>query len=86
VFPEVFGKGELTRFLQRRLGVNRKRTVVAGDSGNEREMFETGFPGIIPANALDELKRTADKPWHYHSPWPSARGVVDGLRHFGLDE
>jgi hydroxymethylpyrimidine pyrophosphatase-like HAD family hydrolase len=84
VFPEGFGKGELARFLQSRLGVHPERTVVAGDSGNDREMFETGFRGIVPVNALDELKRAADRPRHYHSPWPSARGVIDGLRHFGL--
>lgn len=86
VFPAGFGKGELTRFLQHRLGVEPERTVVAGDSGNDREMFETGFRGIVPGNALEELKRAADKPWHYHSPRPAAGGVIDGLQYFGLVE
>jgi sucrose-phosphate synthase len=84
VFPAGVGKGELARFLQRELRVIPGRVVVAGDSGNDREMLEAGFKGIIPVNALDELKQVADKPWHYHSALPSARGVLDGLRHFGL--
>ncbi len=60
--------------------------VVAGDSGNDRQMFETGLRGIVPVNALDELKVLACQDWHYHSPYPAALGVLDGLRHFGFIE
>jgi hydroxymethylpyrimidine pyrophosphatase-like HAD family hydrolase len=49
-------------------------------------MFETGFKGIVPVNALEELKIVASQPWHYHSPLPAALGVLDGLRHFGFIE
>jgi sucrose-6F-phosphate phosphohydrolase len=84
VFPDGVGKGEAVRFLQRQLGFDPQRVVVAGDSGNDVEMFAAGYPGILPANALDELKQAANQPWHYHSPLPAARGVLDGLRHFGF--
>ncbi len=60
--------------------------AVAGDSDNDRQMFETPFNGIIPCNALDELKTLTRQPWHYHSPQPFALGVLDGLRHFGVIE
>jgi sucrose-phosphate synthase len=60
------------------------QVVVAGGSGNDRQMFETGYQGIVPANALAELKALACDPWHYHSPHPAATGVLDGLRHFGF--
>jgi hydroxymethylpyrimidine pyrophosphatase-like HAD family hydrolase len=84
VLPGSLGKGNAVRFLQDQLGLASERVVVAGDSGNDRQMFETHFRGIIPSNALAELKRLADQPWHYHSPYPAARGVLDGLHHFGL--
>jgi hydroxymethylpyrimidine pyrophosphatase-like HAD family hydrolase len=71
-------------FLQRELGLDSERVVAAGDSGNDREMFETGFKGILPANALDELRAIANQPWHYYSSLPAGRGVMDGLRHFGF--
>jgi hydroxymethylpyrimidine pyrophosphatase-like HAD family hydrolase len=74
------------RFLQAELGLPADRVVVAGDSGNDREMFAAGFRGILPSNALDELKAAAVEPWHYRSPLPFALGVVDGLRHFGYLE
>ena len=84
VLPDGVGKGEVACFLQAELGLDKERVVVAGDSGNDREMFETGFGGIVPVNSLDELKKAASKPGHYHSPQPAARGVIDGLVHFGL--
>jgi len=84
VLPKPLGKGNSVRFLQRELGIPTERVVVAGDSGNDRQMFETEFKGIVPVNALDELKTAASQPWHYHSPYPAARGVLDGLRHFGF--
>jgi hydroxymethylpyrimidine pyrophosphatase-like HAD family hydrolase len=86
VIPTALGKGNAARFLQQELGLHPDRVVVAGDSGNDRLMFETGFRGILPANVLDELKPAACQPWHYYSPFPTARGVLDGLCHFGFVE
>ena len=84
VLPAPLGKGKVVHFLQQELGVEESRVVVAGDAGNDRQMFETGFKGILPSNALEELREIACQPWHYHSPLPMARGVLDGLRHFGF--
>jgi hydroxymethylpyrimidine pyrophosphatase-like HAD family hydrolase len=86
VLPEPLGKGNVVRFLQNELGLDPERVIVAGDSGNDRQMFETEFKGVLPANALDEIKAVATQPWHYHSPYPAARGVLDGLCHFGFLE
>lgn len=86
VLPAGFGKGEAVRFLQQELNFDPQRVVVAGDSGNDAEMFTTGLRGIVPVNALDELKAAAREPWHYHSPLPAGRGVIDGLRHLGFIE
>jgi hydroxymethylpyrimidine pyrophosphatase-like HAD family hydrolase len=86
VLPEAVGKGRAVEFLQKELKLDPGRVMVAGDTGNDREMFETGFKGVVPVNALDELKRVACQPWHYHSPLPAAQGVLDGLVHFGFAE
>jgi HAD superfamily hydrolase (TIGR01484 family) len=84
VIPEQIGKGEVVRFLQKELEVDHARVVVAGDSGNDMEMFETDFNGVVPENAFAELKLFARQRRHYHSAFPAALGVLDGLRHFGL--
>lgn len=84
VVPRCMGKGELALFVRQRMGIEPERVVVAGDSGNDREMFDTGLRGVVPCNALAELKNRATEAWHYSSPLPAGRGVIDGLCHFGL--
>lgn len=84
VLPVAVGKGEAVRFLLEQLQLSPERVLVAGDSGNDRQMFETGYRGIVPSNALEELKALARQPWHYHSPYPAARGVLDGLTRLGF--
>jgi sucrose-phosphate synthase len=84
VLPNPLGKGKAVQFLQKELGFDPARVIVAGDSGNDREMLETEFKGIVPVNALDELKIIASNHRHYQSPLPAARGVLDGLHHFGF--
>jgi mannosylfructose-6-phosphate phosphatase len=84
VLPGPLGKGKAVEFLKKELGLAPERVVVAGDSGNDREMFETEFRGILPVNALDELKAVARAPRHYLSTLPAGRGVLDGLCHFGF--
>jgi sucrose-6-phosphatase len=86
VLPDRLGKGEVVRFLQQELQVDPSRVVVAGDSGNDKGMFETSFKGIIPVNAQEELKIVACQPRHYQSSFPAALGVMYGLYHFGFVE
>jgi len=86
VLPSPLGKGKVVQFLQVELGLDAARVVVAGDAGNDLQMFETGYKGILPVNAREELKTAACAPWHYHSQLPAARGVLDGLKFFGLIE
>ena len=73
VLPNPLGKGKAVEFLQEELGMAEDLVVVAGDSGNDREMLETRFKGILPVNALEELKTIASAERHYHSPLPVAR-------------
>jgi hydroxymethylpyrimidine pyrophosphatase-like HAD family hydrolase len=81
VLPASMGKGQAVLYLQQALALPPERVVVAGDTGNDAQMFHTGLRGILPANALAELKQIAVQPWHYPSPHPYAWGVLDGLVH-----
>jgi hydroxymethylpyrimidine pyrophosphatase-like HAD family hydrolase len=84
VLPHCLGKGQAALFLQRELHLPPEDVIVAGDDGNDKVMFQTGLKGIAPCNAADELKAVASESWHYHSPYPAGRGVIDGLKYFGL--
>lgn len=72
------GKGKGVQFLQRELGLDPAGVVVAGDADNDLQMFETGYKGILPVNAWEELKTAACAPWHYLNHLLAARGFSTG--------
>jgi HAD superfamily hydrolase (TIGR01484 family) len=85
IIPAVAGKGNAIRFVLEQFELPANNVIVAGDSGNDRSMFESFRRGIIVANAQPELKEvaTADDTEHYLAQAPYAAGVLEGLRYFG---
>ena len=79
VLPHRAGKAAAIRFEAARSGLEERDCIVAGDSGNDRDMLEGFANAIVPANAYAELA-TLRNPTLYRSAYPYARGVVDGLR------
>lgn len=86
IVPAVAGKGKAIRFVLDFLDLAPEQVIVAGDSGNDRTMFEEFSYGIIVANAQPELKALPDtgEDDHYRAQKPYAAGVAEGLRHFGV--
>lgn len=86
IIPAEAGKGNAIRFLLDYLQLDPEMVIVAGDSGNDRSMFEAFAHGIIVANAQPELKalRQNGSPTYYMAHRPCAAGVREGLRHFGV--
>jgi len=86
IIPAAAGKGKAIQFLLHFLGLEAGQVIVAGDSGNDRTMFEEFHHGIIVANAQPELKALPDnvEDNHYRAEEPYAAGVMEGLRHFGV--
>lgn len=93
VLPAGVAKDTAVHYLRRLTGVDGERVVVAGDSGNDRALFESGYRAIVVGNAPDALK--ADLRRHgarnarrddliYFARRPFASGVLEGCRHFGL--
>lgn len=77
------GKGEAIRYLQRQLGVAAEQVVVAGDSGNDVEMFVAPFRGIVVGNADEDLKRL-EGAHIYKAKKAHAAGLLEGLRYWGV--
>lgn len=84
VLPRAADKGAAIRWLCYHLGIGLDETVVAGDTGNDRAMFELpGVRGVVVANALEELKSLAiGKHNMIIAPKEEADGVVTGLKHW----
>lgn len=84
VLPGNADKGKALIWLCRELGIGLHEAVVAGDTGNDLGMFLLdGVRGIVPANALPELRRLGEERDDvYLAERTTADGVIDGLRHW----
>lgn len=88
ILPDGVDKGAALSWLCRQLGLSHDEVVVAGDTNNDRSMFELpGVRGIVVGNALAELKAVAkDRPEIYRANRSIADGVLEGLAHWGVLE
>jgi mannosylfructose-6-phosphate phosphatase len=88
ILPDGVDKGAALSWLCRQLGLSHDDVVVAGDTNNDRSMFELpGVRGIVVGNALAELKAVAkDRPYIYNADGLIADGVLEGLAHWGVFE
>lgn len=85
VVPAYAGKGKALAWLCRRLGIPLKRVLVAGDTGNDSEMFQlAGINGIVVQNATPELHAAVLRRHVVVTNDAMADGVIEGLRHFGV--
>ncbi|MFN2115992.1 MAG: HAD-IIB family hydrolase [Anaerolineae bacterium] len=87
VIPAAAGKGKAIRFLIDHLGLAPRQVVVAGDSGNDRTMFDEFGCGVVVANAQPELAAMRDEESArdiYFADGRYAAGVAEGLAHYGL--
>lgn len=83
IIPTGADKGNAVEFMRQILGFEREQVIVAGDSGNDLDMFTHGFKGIVVGNA-DETLRSLSEPGIYHAQANCAAGVLEGLRHWGV--
>ncbi|MBP0484123.1 HAD-IIB family hydrolase [Sagittula sp. M10.9X] len=81
VVPCRAGKAQAILFEAERLGLLPTEVIVAGDSGNDRDMLETFARAILPGNALAELDSLCTG---YRARQSHAAGVLEGLEYFGL--
>ncbi len=59
LLPPKADKLHAARFLLGFLGVNRRRTIFAGDSGNDLEVLASEIPAVLVANAAGAVRREA---------------------------
>ncbi|MCF7855005.1 MAG: HAD family hydrolase, partial [Candidatus Pacebacteria bacterium] len=87
IIPAAAGKGKAIRFLLDYRTLSPDTIVVAGDSGNDRSMFEEFARGIIVANAQPELKAYYEEHADgnlFLASRECAAGVAEGLKRFGV--
>jgi HAD superfamily hydrolase (TIGR01484 family) len=92
LLPAGVGKDSAVRYLHDHAGVDELHLVYAGDSGNDRAAMLTGYRVIVVGNADEALKTDLATESAargitdqiYFAKHPYAKGVLEGLRHFGF--
>ena len=84
ILPVRASKGHALRFLATQWKFDLGDIYAAGNSGNDLDMLRGMVKGIVVGNHSDELEALREEPTTYFSVWPSAAGILDGLRHHGL--
>jgi sucrose-6F-phosphate phosphohydrolase len=81
ILPAGAGKGAAAGFLAASWGLPRNSVLAFGDTGNDLDLFRSGFLGTVVGNALPELVDAIGGDV-YRSPLSYAAGVLDGIRHW----
>lgn len=82
VLPHAASKGTAVEHIRRRLGLEPRQVIVAGDSGNDIEMLRSSRHAIIVGNYSDGLGSRADLAHGYVAVGHHARGVIEGVAYF----
>ncbi len=81
--PPKSGKAEALKYIAASFDLRAENIIVSGDSGNDLDMFQVGFKGIIVGNAHTELKNFENEH-AYHAVAQYSAGIMEGLKHFNF--
>lgn len=84
VLPPGASKGQALRHLAFTWGIPLDHVLVAGDSGNDRDMLLGDVLGIVPGNHSPELASLRGRARVYFARQPFAAGILEGIRHYDL--
>ena len=82
ILPYRASKGKAIRYLAYRWNIPYENILVAGDSGNDREMLKGELLGVVVANYSEELESLRGQKRIYFSEKEYAGGIIDGIKHY----
>jgi len=84
LLPIRASKGLAIRYLAYRWGLPLEQFLVAGDSGNDEDMLTGDALGVVVGNYSAELEKLKGKPRIYFAKGHYAKGILEGITHFGF--
>jgi sucrose-6F-phosphate phosphohydrolase len=82
ILPSHTNKGEALKYVLERYAPKHLRILIAGDSGNDVEMFTLGLPSVIVGNCQKELLPYSILPNVYLATESFAAGIQEGWDYF----
>jgi sucrose-phosphate synthase len=84
ILPYRASKGKAIRYLAYRWNIPHENILVAGDSGNDREMLKGDLLGVVVANYSSELESLKGQNRIYFAKREYAGGIIDGINHYNF--
>ncbi|NNL20459.1 MAG: HAD-IIB family hydrolase [Ignavibacteriaceae bacterium] len=84
ILPYRASKGKAIRYLAYRWNIIHESILVAGDSGNDREMLKGDLLGVVVANYSSELESLKGQSRIYFAKKEYAGGIIDGINHYNF--
>lgn len=82
ILPTRASKGRAIRYISYRWNIPYESILVAGDSGNDKDMLTGEFPSVVVANHSEELEELRGKRKIFFSSKSNAAGIIDGLNYY----
>lgn len=82
ILPAGSGKGTALEYILDNLDAREAKILVAGDSGNDKEMLTLGFPSVMVGNAQPELLECPENPMIFRASKACAGGIQEAWNHF----
>ena len=82
--PLRASKGQAIRHLCLRWGMPIERVLVAGDSGNDKQMLLGSTKGVVVSNHSRELRTLRPGDNLYFAQGNHAWGIIEGMDHYGF--
>ncbi|CAM4289118.1 HAD-IIB family hydrolase [Lacicoccus alkaliphilus] len=82
ILPQGGGKGEALKFSITKYVEKEANILVAGDSGNDLDMLQAGYPAVIVSNARAELSGIEADDTLFRASYPYAQGILEAWQHF----
>ncbi|MDH3921785.1 MAG: HAD-IIB family hydrolase, partial [Desulfobulbaceae bacterium] len=84
ILPKRASKGKAINYLKYKYEFPSRKVMVAGDSGNDRDMILGATNGLVVGNHSEELATLQGKVRVFFSRKTYAAGIIDGLVHYGF--
>lgn len=82
ILPADSGKGSALEYILDKFNAYEAKMLIAGDSGNDKEMLTLGFPSVIVGNAQPELLESPESPMIFRASKVCAGGIQEAWNHF----
>ncbi len=84
ILPLRASKGKAINYLRYKFNFSPRHVMVAGDSGNDKDMITTSARGLVVGNHCHDLKSLHGRANIYFSDANYAAGIIEGLKHYGF--